>query len=182
MFRAVLANGHSKVSWRGLANQPFLNVNGADSRGLAVGIFLIADRVFGFFFQGEGKGLNFHDGCLRLVDMSDQCNRPSLAIWANCTNRHGVWQGPLDTVHACANDFAFTGPLDLYGMDASDGDGDGDGDDVIRLTKNLNDPAGDRRPDLSPDGTKIAFISDRGGSFGPGDGPFNQEIYWTLPT
>ena len=67
-------------------------------------------------------------GCLRLVDMSDQWNRPSLTIWANCTNRHGVWQGPLDTVHARANDFAPTGPLDLYGMDASDSDGDGDGD------------------------------------------------------
>jgi len=63
-------------------------------------------------------------------------------------------------------------------MDASDGDGDGD--NVSRLTKNFNDPAGDWRPDLSPDGTKIAFISDRSGSFGPGDGPFEQEIYWDV--
>ncbi len=49
---------------------------------------------------------------------------------------------------------------DVYVMDAVDGDGDGNGDNLIRLTFDLID---DDTPAWSPDGTKIAFRSDRVG-------------------
>ena len=60
--RIGFADGHGQVSWGSVAKQPFLNVNGSDGRGLAASIFLVTDRVFGFFFQGEGESLSFHDG------------------------------------------------------------------------------------------------------------------------
>jgi Tol biopolymer transport system component len=46
----------------------------------------------------------------------------------------------------------------IYVMAASDANGDGNGDNVKRLTKNT---ASDTEPAFSPNGRKIAFVSDR---------------------
>ena len=61
-------------------------------------------------------------------------------------------------------------PYEIYLMDAADTDDDGNGDNLTRLTNNF---AFDTGPSWSPDGTKIAFKSDRDG---------NEEIYVMTPT
>ena len=60
------------------------------------------------------------------------------------------------------------GNEDVYVMDASDTNADGNGDNLKRLTKNT---ATDEEPAFSPDGKKIAFVSDR---VNPGG---NRDIY-----
>lgn len=50
------------------------------------------------------------------------------------------------------------GQNEIYVMDAADSNNDGTGDNLSRLT---NNPASDTKPDFSPNGTRIAFHSDR---------------------
>ena len=50
---------------------------------------------------------------------------------------------------------------EIYVMDTTDSDHDGNGDHLTRLT---NDAAGDVQPAWSPDGSTIAFTSNRGGA------------------
>ena len=54
------------------------------------------------------------------------------------------------------------GDSEVYVMDAADADGDGNGDNLIRLTSG---DASDDPHDWSPDGSKIAFDSDRDGDW-----------------
>jgi Tol biopolymer transport system component len=52
------------------------------------------------------------------------------------------------------------GNQEIYVMDAVDVDNDGNGENLVRLT---NNPAGDGAAAWSPDGTRMAFHTDRGG-------------------
>ena len=54
-------------------------------------------------------------------------------------------------------------PWKIYVMDAFDLDGDGNGDSLIRLT-DISISYSDLLPQWSPDGSEIAFVSDRTGS------------------
>ncbi len=60
------------------------------------------------------------------------------------------------------NWIVFVEGWDIWRMDAVDADGDSAGDNRVRLTTN---PAIDITPDLSPDGTRIVFSSNRDGNF-----------------
>ncbi len=56
----------------------------------------------------------------------------------------------------------FVEDMDIYRMEAIDADGDSVGDNKTRLTFS---PAKDITPDLSPDGTRIVFSTNRDGNF-----------------
>jgi TolB protein len=78
------------------------------------------------------------------------------------TNSPALDQNPVFSPDGTKIAFASnrSGNFDVYLMDAFDRDGDGNGDNVIRLTTS---PAGDAWPEFSPDGTKLAFGSNRDG-------------------
>jgi TolB protein len=99
---------------------------------------------------------------------ADGQNARNLTNTPNVAEKQPAW-GPLDTgVIAFVSNK--TRDWDVYTMNT-------DGSNVVDLTANPNNPADDTMPSWSPDGTQIAFVSNRLRSLGPISAKANEDIW-----